>query len=991
MSQLLPSSSRPTKPFASLPGFLFLIVLTTVAILYIAYPWPVFTWQQLQELQPQEVPLYAFERGNLKFTIAAENYLLFERWLGNPIEPNVVALDVYLLCFALGLSGLLALVSTLPRFWFYVGSTVAAFVVALFRWDSLLLFGISSRYIGIIIVGACLAKLFYFQFFGRTRSFAFRFTTFVVLVAAIGLLTWQASQADHPLRMLAVNTLPAAIVLTLIFVIVVAHQLLASFVTLSHAGARGKSLGPYLFISAIYLLNLWLAYANRIGWIPWEYAVPSFLLVALSALLTVWTISQRAPLYETLFEDEKLLVVFISSLASLALATYGYFLASSNDIALLSLNDLILYAHIGYGMMFVTYVLANFLGVFEQGLAVDRVLYNPKAMPYFSYRFAGLIFTLALVFYNNWPAHINHFTSAFYTALGDTYYDVPAGRAPTFYRRAHSYAPFNQHASTILAQIEASELNTTKEHGYLVDANRFRPTEFTLLNADNYYLINGRAYEEIQQLRQARKLHPSSGIIENNLGLAFARVGMPDSAIHHFAKARKDRQVELSAGMNLLAVLSKTKTFLDADSVYRDADENELALRSNALALANHQGKLVAAVFQLPSDSVFNLFTASLVSNLLTNHTNQSDTAFISQCVAMVRLPQNVPFRNMVLTAAAKACYAAGQVNKAVELLQQVVFLRIQEGNTNYALGLMMLDQGKPDAATTYFQYAIDHRSAPASLAVAVSLAETGRLDEDLIAWDTLSQRKDTVIRELGESMKRVLGAPPSWLDNLSETERLYYALYRVPISDTAGFVRVAAKIKNEDLRAKAYLNRSRQYFALDETRSAASEFRRLQGLHLTDTELFAEIKYFELRLLAAAGRTDELQKSISQGILFGPFHEYERVYYEGLISWAAGDTTTARQRFEWLTRNNWYFDEGIVTASLFFIDDLPNAYRILSDALQVNPKSVKILKSYIPVALARGFDPFATDALATLKELISPSAFQTYVKQNQLAGLLTP
>lgn len=990
MSLQLPPFTRPTQPFGLLPGFLFLMVLATVVILYIAYPWPVFTWQQLQELQLQEIPLYAFERGNLEFTIAAENYLLFERWLGNPVEPNVVALDVYLICFALCLSGLLALISALPRFWFYVGSTVTAFVVTLFRWDSLLLYGSSSRYIGFIVVGAGLAAMFYFQFFGRTRLFTFRYTTFVLLTGAIGLLTWQVGEAVHPLRMLAVNTLPAAIVLTLIFVIIVAHQLLASFVTLAHASSRGKSLGAYLFISAIYLLNLWLAYANRIGWIPWEYAVPSFLLLAVSALLTVWTISQRAPLYENFFLYEKPLIVFIISLGSLALATYGYFLASSNDIALLSLNDLILYAHIGYGMMFVTYVIANFLGVFEQGLAVDRVLYKPKAMPYFSYRFAGLIFTLALIFYNNWPAHINHFTSAFYTALGDVYYYVPAGRAPTFYRRAHGYAPFNQHASTLLAQIEASDLNTTKEHGYLVDANRFRPTEFTLLNADNFYLSNGRAYEEIQLLRRAWKQFPTSGIIENNLALAYARVGMTDSAAHHFAKARKGR-AQTSAGMNLLAVLAKTKSYVDADSIYNNTDESNVALRSNALALANHQGKPVRATITLPRDSVFNLFTATLVSNLLTNHTNQPDTAFISQCVAMARKPQNGPFRNLVLTAAAKACYAAGQVNKGVELLQQVVFLRIQEGNTNYALGLMMLDQGKPDAATTYFQYAIDHRSAPASLAVAVSLAETGRLGEALIAWDTLSQRKDSVIRELGESMKRVLGAPPSWLDDLTETERLYFALYRVPMSDTAAFIRLTAKIKNEDLRAKAYLNRAREYFALDEIRSAAKEFRRLQGLHLTDTELFAEIKYFELRLLAAEGRTEELQKSISKGILFGPFHEYERVYYEGLISWAAGDTITAGQRFAWLARNNWYFDDGIVAAALFFIDDLPHAYRILSDALQVNPKSVKILKSYIPVAVGRGFDPFATDALATLRGLISPAAYEAYVKQNQLAGLLPP
>jgi len=65
-------------------------------------------------------------------------------------------------------------------------------------------------------------------------------------------------------------------------------------------------------------------------------------------------------------------------------------------------------------------------------------------------------------------------------------------------------------------------------------------------------------------------------------------------------------------------------------------------------------------------------------------------------------------------------------------------------------------------------------------------------------------------------------------------------------------------------------------------------------------------------------------------------------------------------------------------------------AYSILSEAMQVNGNSIKILKAYIPVALVRGYDNYAAGALRTLQERISPGAFNKYVTENQLSGLLS-
>ena len=344
---------------------IFAISLVGVVVCYFFYPWPVFTWQQLQELQVQDLPLYAFERGGLEFTLFGENYLLFERWLGNVISPNLLALDLYFIFFALGFATLLAVLSTIPRFWFYIGAMLTAFILAVFRWNLLQLAGSDSSIPGLIILAIFLGVLCYFQFFATSASLRRRLFTFVVLCLTVAAVVYLTASAPMPLRLLAINTLPAAIVLFIVFLIVISHQVMASFVSLAMASSKTHSLGQYLVISTIYLLNLWLAYWNRIGWMDWDYTIPPMLLFIVSAVLTVWTIRQRMALYESILKSEVLLIYFMLGFGTLALSTAAYFLSSANDIVLLSFNDLILYAHIGYGMMFLVYIASNFLGMFE--------------------------------------------------------------------------------------------------------------------------------------------------------------------------------------------------------------------------------------------------------------------------------------------------------------------------------------------------------------------------------------------------------------------------------------------------------------------------------------------------------------------------------------------------------------------------------------------------------------------------------------------------
>lgn len=966
-------------------GGLFLLVVGATLISYLAHPWPVSSWQQLQELQTQEIPVYTFERGSLQFIVTTDNYILFERWVGNSFSPNLIALDFYFLFFAVSLVVLLSLISILPRIWFYLGSLASVFLLSSFRWEVLSLGGYTNKIpiVGMLVI--FLGILVYFHFFRTTASFLARLVTLALAAAVVALMVSTASSINQPLRTLAVNTLPAALVLLILFIIVIAHQLMASFVALATRSTQTRSLRQYVIISVIYLLNLWLAYLDRIGWMDWEYTIPGFVLLMVSGVLTVWNIRHREVLYAGIFKSEVYLTYFIAAFGMMAFATVGYFISSSNDIVMLSLSDLTIYTHLGYGMIFFAYVGSNFVGVFEKNLPVQKVLYKPTAMPYFTYRFAGLIVTLAFVFYNTWTIPLNHFISGYYTALGDLNWAEPTTKAFNYYRRGHARAPYNQHASTALAELEGGNGNYKNQIDYAVDANTFRPTEFTLLNADHLYLQSGNAYEDVRLLRRGKGLFPNSGVIRNNLGLAYTRIGMTDSAYRYLEAAQRDSRTKTSAALNLLGLITKHNLTNDPDSIYKHHTSDAAAVRSNAIAMANRQGKVLDIHLLLPKDSLLDLFTASLIANYLTNQITRPDTAFISSCVQLANKKGNQPFRQLILQSAAKGCYAAGKVNLAFELLQMAG----NKGTNSYILGLWAMDQEKFDVALNYLYDALDHKSAPAALANAVSLAEEGRLNEAIIAWDTISRRKDPALNALGESMKRVLAAPPSWFVDLTEREKLYYALYQIPLADTVLFKTLVNHISDEDLRAKAFLNRARKFYNQDAIGQASRQFQQLQGLHLTDTRLFVDIKYFELRLLAAQRRLTELQAIIKQGIIFGPYRESDRIYFEALQQEASGDTLSAGKNYLWLANNNWYFDEGVVGAARHYEHNPKQSYTLLANALQVNPHSVRILKAYIPAAHARGFDTYAMGAMETLRGIIPANAFQKYITEKQLSGLL--
>jgi hypothetical protein len=166
----------------------------------------------------------------------------------------------------------------------------------------------------------------------------------------------------------------------------------------------------------------------------------------------------------------------------------------------------------------------------------------------------------------------------------------------------------------------------------------------------------------------------------------------------------------------------------------------------------------------------------------------------------------------------------------------------------------------------------------------------------------------------------------------------------------------------------------NRKYYAIDDIPSAIRFFNRTAGLELSDRRLYDEIRHFELRMLASRRELRLLAMQINKGIVFDATRSLDKMLFTALITESSGDTTTAKPYYRVLGAYNPYFEEGILAAAEFFRSHEPNgttAYNILSEAIQVNAHSIKLLKAYFAEANRKGFDDYAASAAQRLQALM--------------------
>ncbi len=968
-----------------------------LALLFFWYSWfispnPALSWFDIQEPEVTQVPVHSFQQGLLELTIHGDNYLIFERLLGENLQPNVMAGYIFFGVLIISMIMLLSIITILPRFWYLLGMGLFILFIVGFRMEILSVFGQPNKLFTAITLLVYSVPSFYFQFLKSSVSFKNRLTVFTIITILLGIVIANFSSATYPFLHLSVTGITAGIIISILFIFMVAHEILASFVLIaSQSGKQGKSLNHFLIVSAIYMVNLALAYLHKIGSIDWNFMyVHFYLLISLSGILGVWGYRQRQPQYEKIMEADPFGVYFFLSLGAICFATIGFFIGTANDSALVTINDAIIYGHIGFGIIFLTYVASNFLGMLAENISVYKILYKPNSMPYFTFRFGGIIATLAFVFYNTWQVPVQSAFSGYYNAVGDLYQTKGDNRfAEAFYQQAGTYGFLNHHANYAIANLEAKRnYNTVKERNFYNRATERRPTEFAYINLSQTYLRNAQWLEARLVLNKALKDFPESGIIKNSLGIVFAKLNVVDSALYYFQAATDQRLIKEAAEANFIGVAAKNNLAVNADSLFTLIASDNIGIKSNALAFANIQGTKINMTVDLKSDTVLNLFSANLINNYMLNHLGELDTAWISKVIQLGKKPFNKDYSESLLFTSALASYADGQIGKAFSLLEEVTIASQNQDKYNTILAMWGLENRAPMDAASFIDYVFISKYSDALPVAALTLTEAGRTTEALVRWDSLKSETDSSYYQYALQMTHALRATSDLLNNLTDEELFLYCNYRIPLSDTIRFNKTLRIIENEELKARAILDRSQKLFEQDEIETAFNTFNKISGLKIADKKFFLQIQLFELELLAAKGNLLALSQKMNQPNFKFPSHmKSHQIYFNTLLAQAKGEKSSLDKQYRWLASANPYLEESIIAAANYLGEkqaDKFEKYSVLTDALHANPFSVKLLKAYSLEAARLGFSNYANSALERLRPLVSAEVMRKFLTGNQ-------
>ncbi len=971
-------------------GLLLAFAFVSFWIFYLPSPSPAIVPQLVQEVELMEIPAHRFQKGIIELAVPANNYVLFERWLGSPLQIPLWSGYVYFFFILVTLTVFPAVFTTLGRFYYLICTGIFILFIVSLRLETLLLFGNSTKLFTIATLTIYVLGGFYIHYFARWLTFITRLTIFGVVSLIFGVVVFLFSHAELPLLQIAVNGMPAGIILTVLLALMVAHEIPASFIFIVSQGTRSsKSLNHFLIISVIYLINLALAYAIKFRFIETSIlSVDLFLLFSVSVVLGLWGLRQRQKQFESILEIEPYGVLAYLSLSALCFSALAWLFHTANDAATDALADVIIFSHLGYGLIFMLYVISNFIGMLAKNMAVYKVLYNPTNMPYFTFRLGGLIATLAFVFYNEWEVPVQNAMAGYYNAVGDLHLSSgDADLAKAFYQRSGRFGYGNHHGHYALANIEGAQMNTALERTYYERASLRRPTPMSVLNWAQTYQTERNNLQALFTLKDALALQPDEPLIQNTIGYLFMKGGASDSAQVYFQNGSAGNNVSV-AQSNLMGLSVYQRLQIAIDTLSHAEVSNYATFRNNLQAYYNLNQKDNRLAFALPTDTVLTRSEAAFINNYIVGQPSQLDTTTLNKIEQLARRPANIGQREALLFAVSMGFYEKGEIHKAYRLLEEVTINSSTPGKYNNVLTLWTLEQNEPMRALGYADYAIQQEYDAARLTRAVVLTETGNLNEAIAAWDSVLHTTDTINVLLASRMKNVLTWPANWKLTLSDEDKYLFGRYRIPLTDSLVFEELASTIENEDLRARAWLERSEMLYAKGRTKEAISHFQKIAGLAMGDKKIYDRLRLHELMLLAEEKNYALLEERLIKhaDLVLSLTH---KAYFEGLLAESKNDTTNATRLYKWLAYSNPFFEEGVVAATAYLVKQNAGTmvpYTALAEALQHHPSGVKLRKAYCLEAARAGFTNFTESALEDLRPLVTPAEWNIFAAQLRTA-----
>ncbi|WP_259014941.1 tetratricopeptide repeat protein [Emticicia fluvialis] len=671
----------------------------------------VIHWDILSELDEVAKISDSFSDGQLKFTINGNAYLVKERFIASMMQTNTLAAYGFIGLYLIGLNLLLASVSAMPRYWFLGGMVLLAGILVTFHLENV--FNLTNQAAFLIAFAGFAGVAFYFNNFNKSAGFLTRLSSFLLLSIVGGVLITGFSKINHPWLAVASYGLVSAIVLSVLFILLVSHEIVASLVwVVSNAGVKGKSsLSQFLIVSSIYLLNVLLMFLERNRYIDWNVLpISPIVLYVSSLLLGIWGFRCVTEESDT-FHFRNIGAWLYLGLGIITTATIAFVFASGNDPLMEAFQKFIVAAHLVMGLAFALYVVLNFIQAMQKGLPVHRILYKPQFLELSLFRLGAIVGMVTLFSLKNFYIYYQA-TAGYYNTIANYYKtDNDGVYAEAFYKEALHADILNHQSNYGLASLAMAVNDKENTGAFLKSALEKNPSPYAYAGLSKILQEKDMFFDALFTLQEGVRRFPDNQPLLTNLAWLYEKTKVTDSTQHYLTLARENCTDCDLAEANLLAFQMKYKKSEASENRIDAGKSKDDALHANLTAYEINKNTPPGSI-QLRTDSVLNVSQFALIYNCTAGKDLQAPyTARVLKKIQQKEGNQSF-YEDLEFAIASQNYYRENKL----EGLKQLTILANDSTSKkrlyNQVAGMWYLQQGIFDKAERHLLIAGDRASA---------------------------------------------------------------------------------------------------------------------------------------------------------------------------------------------------------------------------------------------------------------------------------------
>jgi Flp pilus assembly protein TadD len=948
----------------------------------IAFPMEVVRKTQSVELSLHNVQDFVFD-----LQIPARTYVIFQSFLslasGFHLSNTYLLLAVVFCVF----SFLMTAATYLNRWWFIIFQSVFVIWIITLKLQYLNIFGVDNQLFTFVFVGLILLIGYYFHAFKEDASLFQRWLSFSLLLGSLLSVVLLGSTVEAPLVFMGHHGIIVPVLLAIIFIFNVAYDIILHILYLlaNKKNNDGSSnLIHFLIISLLYLIYVGLTFAKNDNLISVEIVyLNEFVLFGFSAILGIWGFRKRSELIKNQLIFRPLGGYVYLAMGILSFTVLIWVFRSGNDPLMDTFEDMIIFSHLGFGVLFFFYVLYNFVALLKAGHGIYPVVFRPVNIPYNLVRAVGLGVVIVLVLRTSYLPYYQAI-SGYYNGLAAYYaYIGEEEKAVTTFKIARQYAKTSHKHNFEIGKREYENKNWAEASSYFSQANFKRPSVQANLNKVQAQLNANLVFEALFSLEEAQKDFPDNPYILNMKGLVYEKLNKTDSSFIYFDAAERAAKRGVAATVpkvNRLGLFAKKG--IDEDLPKQtDLNEKSVAYQANYLALANRKRDFIDSVeldvSKMPKLLTYNdfsfIFNATL-NKSLDNRDFDSDTI-----TWLGELSENKDFSKSLKYASSYRLNYTGKIKQAYDLIFQLENDNISDAGFYYFLhGLWLIEQQVYDKAAEHFAKAAELKVSNANtyrviaLILDEKLYEAAQLHKKQLEAESISVdllKNDPLYKFLqGNSSNLPDSFKYLWLKTngaVQEDEKasILNDLKDSPFKILYNLNEVEAHIVSADYEiAKGLLNE-------------ISIPKAETGLHIYKNNLMA--------LLAVLTKDKELGKKVKESdLLQYPFNY--KLIWETFEYLQHEENEHLKSAMTSLGHENPYFVPAILLSANYFNekDNPDKAYEILVEASRINSNNIELQKKYALQALKLNLVSYADETYSKLADMIYDNEWNEFSKQ---------